>query len=359
MLSEIYSLRALNGSNDEYYGVAHTAYTRGVAGIGCIGAPTALGWNWGLTSMSEVMAHELGHNWGRQHAPCGGVAGPDPSSPYASGITGAFGWNVRTNTLMQSTIYDLMGYCSPTWISDYNYSAVFNYRKSNCAGTITAGDVQPGLLIWGSVAGDGTITLEPAVRVNGRSVLPVQPGSFTASATDANRAQIFSISFEPTDMLDDAPGDEQHFAFVVPISDADHVRLRTLSVTGSGRRAERSAKLSSGALDAIANSAALGATAGNVHVSGTAATCRSCSCATRRPVTCSRWHAKGEINLLSDATDVDLVFTDGVHSTPKRKPLRGRQCPAVFSRRQARTRRHDRYNQSDVYVVQWFTSMKV
>jgi hypothetical protein len=142
MLSEINALRSLDGSNDQYYGVAHVSYSSGVAGIGYIGAPASLGWDWS-GSAGEVMAHEFGHNWGRYHAPCGGVSGPDPSFPYAGGIIGAFGWNVRTNALLQQTTSDLMGYCSPTWISDYNYKAVLTYRASTNAGTITSPVHQP------------------------------------------------------------------------------------------------------------------------------------------------------------------------------------------------------------------------
>ena len=46
VLSELYTLRSLDGSNDQYYGVAHVTYGSGVAGIGYIGAPAALGWDW-------------------------------------------------------------------------------------------------------------------------------------------------------------------------------------------------------------------------------------------------------------------------------------------------------------------------
>ena len=35
------------------------------------------------------MSHELGHNFSRPHAPCGGVANPDPNYPYAGGVLSA------------------------------------------------------------------------------------------------------------------------------------------------------------------------------------------------------------------------------------------------------------------------------
>jgi CARDB protein len=316
LLSEINSLRALDGSNDHYYGVAHTAYTSGVAGIGYIGLPASLGWDWS-GSAGEVMAHEFGHNWGRQHAPCGGVASPDPSFPYAGGIDGVYGWNVRTNSLIQRTVDDLMGYCSPTWISDYNYVNIFNYRKNSTAGTITSASVQPGLLVWGRVADDGTITLEPAVRVNGRTVLPAQPGSFTAEGTDASGAKIFSVSFEPADVSEDDPNGEQHFAFVIPMSDVDHGKLQTLSVTGFGRNATRNAKLSAALLTAVASDASVEGSNGKIHLHWKNADAPLVLVKDPSTGDVLSFARGGDIDLPSNASALDLVFTDGVHSTTR------------------------------------------
>ncbi len=73
---------------------------------------------------TDSMAHELGHAHGREHAPCG-VTNPDDSFPYADGSVGVWGYDSRTRTLLApSTTKDFMGYCNPTWISDYNYAAL-------------------------------------------------------------------------------------------------------------------------------------------------------------------------------------------------------------------------------------------
>ena len=76
-----------------------TNYSSGIAGIGYVGGKTALGWD-NLPTGSSVAAHEWGHNWGRNHSPCGGPSNPDPNYPYAGGMTGAYGLDVASATLM-------------------------------------------------------------------------------------------------------------------------------------------------------------------------------------------------------------------------------------------------------------------
>jgi hypothetical protein len=37
----------------------------------------------------------------------------------------SWGWDSRSNTLMEPSRKDIMGYCQPNWISSYNYNALF------------------------------------------------------------------------------------------------------------------------------------------------------------------------------------------------------------------------------------------
>lgn len=75
----------------------------------------------------ETAVHEIGHTHGRQHSPSCMAAGPDPAYPYSGGFDGTvWGYNLFTNELSDpSKDYDLMGYCSPNWISDYTYGKLF------------------------------------------------------------------------------------------------------------------------------------------------------------------------------------------------------------------------------------------
>lgn len=71
-----------------------------------------------------TFAHELGHNHGRNHAPCGGASGTDSSYPHSGAYIGTWGYDFLTGELIDPTEYrDFMSYCGPEWVSDYSYQA--------------------------------------------------------------------------------------------------------------------------------------------------------------------------------------------------------------------------------------------
>jgi hypothetical protein len=83
----------------------------------------------------DTMVHELGHAHGRQHAPCapGGSLDPgsiDPNFPSATAETQVWGWDSRSGALMPPTHKDVMSYCDPHWIGEYNYGAIAARSKS-------------------------------------------------------------------------------------------------------------------------------------------------------------------------------------------------------------------------------------
>ena len=101
-------------------------------GIGYVAAANAsdrhfrvsMGLSYGDTYSAETMAHEVGHNHGRDHAPCGGPAYPDPEFPYSGARIGW--WGLVSPDLLQSptVVRDIMSYCEAPWISDYTYQAL-------------------------------------------------------------------------------------------------------------------------------------------------------------------------------------------------------------------------------------------
>jgi hypothetical protein len=76
---------------------------------------------------ADTFAHELGHAHGRQHAPCGNPASPDPKFPYKEASIGDWGYDIFEKQFLSPTKYhDMMSYCDNNWLSDYTYNALYN-----------------------------------------------------------------------------------------------------------------------------------------------------------------------------------------------------------------------------------------
>lgn len=236
ILGEIYTLRSAESSSRYYYGVVNPAYSSGVAGVGYIGQPAAIGWD-KPGSRSGVAAHEWGHNWDRKHAPCGSPANPDGSYPYAGGEIGVVGYDLANETLKPATSHDLMGYCDDEWISDYTYLGVMNWRELEPLRRGMAAVIQPGLLVWGRIE-NGRAELEPPLRVTARPSLPTRPGPYRLEGHAEDGARLFGFDFAPAAVADD-PAGAKHFAFVVPMRGEAATRLARLDLAGAGVRASR------------------------------------------------------------------------------------------------------------------------
>jgi hypothetical protein len=98
--------------------------------IGCNSGGVSTGTN----GDQVTMAHELGHACGLPHSPCG--VGGDPNfpayEPYDAGgvahaFIGEYGLNINDGTIMSpATFRDWMSYCSPDWVSLYNYGRLLD-----------------------------------------------------------------------------------------------------------------------------------------------------------------------------------------------------------------------------------------
>lgn len=237
VLSEIRALRTFDTDTRYYYGVVKAPYTSGIAGIGYIGQPAAIGWDH-LPSGSTVLAHELGHNFGRLHTPCGNPGGIDSEYPgtgdYAGGYIGVWGFDAADSSLKNPTMFtDVMGYCRDIWISDYTYVNMMNWIAAH---PLTAPSVstaeQPSLLVWGRIV-NGQPVLEPAFEISARPRMP-SSGPHRLAALDERGAEIFSIPFA-ADRVADLPGEEESFAFVVPKSMLGGRALGALRLAARGR----------------------------------------------------------------------------------------------------------------------------
>jgi len=117
-------------------------WTGCVVGLSNIGSPnqdwskSSMGLGFSGDSSAATMIHEVGHAHGREHAPCGVSGwGTDGQFPHDNARLGRWGLDVVNLKLKDPDKYrDVMSYCDPTWMSDYNYTRLFFFVQ----------DVQPG-----------------------------------------------------------------------------------------------------------------------------------------------------------------------------------------------------------------------
>ncbi|WP_348730186.1 leucine-rich repeat domain-containing protein [Rheinheimera texasensis] len=130
MLPELADLRNIEGEGVYYYGYFKPEMGDNCCGgLGYIGAPIAVGYD---SDDGEILAHELGHNFGRQHVGCGNPAGPDPAYPYPATTMGSVGLDLVLNGWMSPEDHvDLMSYCGPKHVSDYSVAAVQEFVIKN------------------------------------------------------------------------------------------------------------------------------------------------------------------------------------------------------------------------------------
>jgi hypothetical protein len=126
LINTLWMMRSTSGTDDVYVGLLPSGVpTSGV--IGCGGGGAAIGY----VGDSPTMAQEVGHSFGRLHAPCGNPSGVDTMYPtygtYPSGSIGEFGFEPLTFTVFNpASTWDFMSYCSPVWISPYTYDGLRN-----------------------------------------------------------------------------------------------------------------------------------------------------------------------------------------------------------------------------------------
>lgn len=162
LLTNMNQVRSNDGSSRNYYGWIDVNFGSGVAGIGMVGRGVAVG----RDDSVDTFAHELGHNFGRDHAPCG--TSGEASYPYAGAKIGVWGFD-GTAWKDPARFVDLMSYCTPEWISDYTYNAAqsFLQQRTEFAPGAMLNNVREGAdgyLLAGTFNGT-SIELRPVYRM--------------------------------------------------------------------------------------------------------------------------------------------------------------------------------------------------
>lgn len=176
LFNTLANMRSASHSTDVYVGLLPTGVpTSGV--IGCGGGGVAISY----LGSGSVLAQEIGHAFGRAHAPCGNPGGPDPSYPtygsYPSGSIGEFGFDTSSSQVFNpSSTYDFMSYCGPVWVSPHTYVGLKNgiIASPAMAHPDRAGSRQLGpgdyLYLNFRIGKDGQVDLLPSFHLHG---LPV------------------------------------------------------------------------------------------------------------------------------------------------------------------------------------------
>ena len=243
------------------------------------GTRTALGvrtnWFFNQTQARDLLAHELSHNFGRRHTPCGGPSSIDPSYPRPDGRLGetmhdVWAWASAVTPALQqvnATTGDIMGYCFPGWSSSYTYKGIISGRGTGSSIVGAALQVvrrEPVLVVQGTVASNGTPTLDYPLSLIGAPTQPDAGGEYRLEGLDETGGVVFTHRFRPSDV---DHSDVRLFTIALRL-DAVTSRARVLRVSGSR--------------GTVSLGAAAAATQADVRPSGSNAISVSCGDATAR-----------------------------------------------------------------------------
>jgi hypothetical protein len=314
LLNEINALRVAEGTDDYYLGIAATLYNSGVAGLAFTPGKTVVAWDSDPTA-PQIAAHELGHAFGRRHAPCGGVGTLDPLYPYPSGTIGVYGYDINAAVVKPPGTTDLMGYCGFGWVSDYTYTGILDHRATLAAPTVAAAkqraSAQPSMIVWGRIE-NGTPVLEPAFTATTRPVLPSRGGPYRIEARSVDGRTLFAYDFEGEELSDHPSVATRAFAFAVPMSEADVQAIGRIALTtAGGRRSEVVASLAT-----VVSMEATVESAGEVRFRLTDSSTRLAvvrDARTKKILAFVRGQGPA-VGVQTTATEFEVQFADGVRS---------------------------------------------
>lgn len=224
-LSELENLRRREAPGRHYYGFVRPMVSSGIAGIGYVNSVgstspslAALGWDASRSSWAKTFIHELGHNFSRQHAPCGSVSSTDPNYPYNGGVLSPTPLyeSIIDDIVSPANQYDVMGYCNGVWFSDYNLRQVQRFMEAQpqpaggAAGSSQDAD-RDLIVVAGRIDAEG-VRLEPLQRLRGRVSAPPARSDYRLRLHLQSGAQ-FEV---PLDAVEVDHVDEKHFVSLLP-----------------------------------------------------------------------------------------------------------------------------------------------
>ncbi|MGQ0704100.1 MAG: hypothetical protein ACT4PM_13290, partial [Gemmatimonadales bacterium] len=231
--------------------------------------------------------------------------------------------------LKPPTTADVLGYCQPVWVSDYNWRAMVAYReggpnnapggaiganRANRANGANMASGDDGLLVWGRIGPEG-IALEPSFRVPFSTAAAPRPGPYQVELLRADGSMLGAARFEAPEIADLPGGPERHFAFVLPLG-AEPEAVARVRVRMDGRTVELRPPA------AVApDPRPVVSRVGPDRISVRWDASRHPMVLVRDPATgrVLSFARNGDATVWSRATEIELQFSDGVRTTSRRE----------------------------------------
>lgn len=228
LLGDIGNLWTADGKPSDvyYFGVVRSLLpdppgTGSIGGGGNTPGHAAAGrTSWTVSNMSganvddaaQVVAHEIGHNIGRNHVPSpaafgcyGNPAHLDPGWPYGNTpLVQEVGFDVANGkAVLPEAHADWMSYCTPRWISPYTYKALLagaaSGSGSSSAISSAARSAGPFWLVSGTIQ-DAAASLDPLFLMDAIGDNSQGNGPDRIELRDSGGNLLFTRYFEPSEV---------------------------------------------------------------------------------------------------------------------------------------------------------------